>query len=96
MVLRLGLHWTLFPGKVWMDACFSMTEDDAYIFLIRIYPVWQVSEPQPRQPAGTTDGVQSTPEPPVYVDRSFVVLIKSILTETNDTPESSTLINKLS
>lgn len=64
-----------------MDACFSMTEDDAIIFLIHIYPVWQVIEPQPRQPAGTTDGVQSTPEAPVYVDRSFSVLIKSTFSQ---------------
>lgn len=61
-----------------MHACISMTEDDAIIFLIRIYPVRQVSEPQSRQPAGTTAGVQSTPEAPVYVDTSFSVLIKSM------------------
>lgn len=65
------------------DACFSMTEDDAILFLIRIYPVWQVSDPQPRQPAGTTDGVQRTTEAPVYVDRSFSVLIKSMFSQKN-------------
>lgn len=64
-----------------MDACFSMTEDDAILFLIRIYPVWQVSETQPRQPAGTTDGVLSTTEAPVYVDRSFSVLIKLMFSQ---------------
>lgn len=51
-----------------------------------MYPVGQVSEPQPTLGAGTTASTQSMKETAVYVDRSSWVLFQLCFQKTTNAP----------